>query len=56
MADLYAKDYTPEQMQTMKDHLKEAMEAGYIGLSTGLEFVPGVVSRPEEVEELADAA
>lgn len=53
VADLYAKDYTPEQMQTMKDHLKEAMEAGYIGLSTGLEFVPGVVSRPEEVEELA---
>ena len=30
----------------------KAMEAGFIGFSTGLEFIPGIVSRPEEVERL----
>ena len=53
MANLYTPDYTEEQFQIMADFLREAMEAGYIGLSTGLEFVPGVVSRPEEIERLA---
>ena len=53
MAKLYTTDYTEEQFQIMADFLKEALEAGYIGFSTGLEFDPGVVSRPEEVERLA---
>ena len=53
LAGIYTTDYTEEQFQVMADLLTEAMEAGYIGLSTGLEFLPGILSRPEEVERLA---
>lgn len=53
LAGLYTTDYTEEQFAIMERFLREALEAGYIGLSTGLEFVPGIVSRPEEVERLA---
>ena len=53
LAGIYTTDYTEEQFQVMADLLTEAMEAGYIGFSTGLEFLPGVLSRPEEVERLA---
>lgn len=54
MADLHTTEYTEEQFQIMADFLREAMEAGFIGLSTGLEFAPGIVSRPEEIERLAE--
>lgn len=53
LAGIYTTEYTEEQFQVMADLLKEAMEAGYIGLSTGLEFLPGILSKPEEVERLA---
>ena len=53
LAGIYTTDYTEEQFQVMADLLTEAMEAGYIGLSTGLEFLPGLLCRPEEVERLA---
>lgn len=53
IAGLYTTDYTQEQFDTMASFLREAMEAGFIGFSTGLEFIPGIVSRPEEVEKLA---
>ena len=56
LADLRTTDYTPEQFRIMADFLKEAMDAGFIGFSTGLEFDPGVLSRPEEVEKLAMVA
>ena len=56
MAQCYTPEYTEEQFQIMADFLREAMEAGYIGFSTGLEFVPGIVSKPEEVERLAQIA
>lgn len=53
MAGVYTTEYTQDQFQIMADFLREAMEAGYVGFSTGLEFVPGIVSRPDEVERLA---
>lgn len=53
MAGLHTQEYTEEQFQIMAGFLREAMEAGFIGLSTGLEFAPGMVSHPEEVERLA---
>lgn len=56
MADLHTSEYTEEQFQIMADFLREAMEAGFIGFSTGLEFAPGIVSRPEEVERLTAIA
>lgn len=53
MAGLHTTEYTEEQFKIMADFLREALEAGFIGLSTGLEFAPGIMSRPEEVERLA---
>ena len=55
-ADLYTAEYTEEQFGIMASLLREAMEAGYAGFSTGLEFIPGIVSKPEEVERLAKIA
>ena len=55
-AGLYTADYTEAQFREMERILREAMEAGFIGFSTGLEFVPGNVSRPEEVQRLAAVA
>lgn len=52
-ADLYTPDYTEKQFATMERILREALEAGFVGFSTGLEFVPGNVSKPEEVLRLA---
>ena len=56
MANLFTTDYTEEQFAVMEKFLREALDAGYFGLSTGLEFIPGIVSRPEEVERLAAVA
>ncbi|MEE1315101.1 MAG: hypothetical protein UHS49_04985, partial [Faecalimonas sp.] len=53
IASLYTKEYTEEQFEIMAGFLREAMEAGFIGMSTGLEFAPGVLCEGEEVERLA---
>lgn len=53
IAGINTVDYTEEQFAIMEKFLREALEAGFIGLSTGLEFDPGVMCRPEEVERLA---
>ena len=55
-AGIYSPDYTEEQFAEMERILREAMEAGFIGFSTGLEFVPGNVSKPEEIQRLAAIA
>jgi len=53
IAGATGKEVTEEQYEIMEGFLKEAMEAGFIGFSTGLEFAPGINSEPEEVERLA---
>ena len=53
LADVNTVEPTEEQYKIMEDFLREAMEAGYFGLSSGLEFDPGIMSKPEEVERLA---
>lgn len=43
-------------LELMRGYVREAMEAGAFGLSTGLIYVPGVFSDEREVVELAKAA
>lgn len=43
----------PEEMKEMRRLLREAVEQGARGLSTGLIYPPGVYSRTEELVELA---
>ena len=50
--------YTPgranaEEMAKMKAYLKEAMEQGYLGMSTGLVYAPSVYAQEDEIAELA---
>ena len=44
---------TSDEMEQMKAHVEEAMEAGAFGLSTGLTYVPGAYSETQEIVELA---
>ncbi len=53
IAGVSGKEATPEQFSVMEGFLREALDAGFIGFSTGLEFDPGINSEPEEVERLA---
>lgn len=53
IAGATGKEITSEQFDVMEGLLREALEAGFIGLSTGLEFDPGINSESEEVERLA---
>ncbi|UCC39118.1 MAG: D-aminoacylase [Candidatus Aminicenantes bacterium] len=43
---------TPEELEKMKSLVKEAMEQGACGLSTGLIYLPGRYSETDEVIEL----
>ena len=47
---------TPEEIQKMKDLVRQAMLDGAMGLSTGLFYVPGNYTPTEEVIELARVA
>ncbi|QOI96074.1 MAG: serine hydrolase [Flammeovirgaceae bacterium] len=44
---------TPEELLVMKDMLKQEMEKGSLGLSTGLEYEPAFYASRDEVIELA---
>jgi N-acyl-D-amino-acid deacylase len=44
---------TPEELETMKTHLAEGMEAGAVGMSTGLIYPPGAFAETDELIELA---
>jgi N-acyl-D-amino-acid deacylase len=47
---------TPQEMAKMKALVAKAMADGAVGLSTGLQYVPGSYAEPEEIVELARAA
>ena len=49
----YKRVCTPVEVEQMKVMLKQDMEAGALGLSTGLEYDPGIFSDPTEVMELS---
>lgn len=43
---------TAEELELMKDRLRDAMEHGAVGLSSGLIYIPGVYCTTDEVVEL----
>jgi N-acyl-D-amino-acid deacylase len=52
-AGLTGPEYSAEQMRAMQAHVREAMEAGAMGISTGLEFEPGRRATTKEVVRVA---
>ena len=48
-----AREPTGAEMQAMKDIVGEGLEAGAVGLSSGLIYDPGRFARTEELVELA---
>ncbi len=50
------REPTSSELEEMKNLVAEAMEAGAIGLSTGLIYIPGCYAKTEEIIELAKIA
>lgn len=44
---------TKQEMDTMKKYIREAMESGAWGFSTGLDYIPSAYASTEEIVELA---
>ena len=53
LAGVCGEEVTEEQYQIMEAALRQALEDGAVGMSSGLEFEPGRMSRPEELMRLA---
>jgi N-acyl-D-amino-acid deacylase len=51
-----AAKLTPDQMSKAKDLIRQAMQDGAVGMSTGLIYRPGMFSPPEEIIELQKVA
>ena len=56
MGQDFKRHATVEEIKAMRRLVGKAMREGALGLSTGLEYNPGVYSNPEEVRELAAEA
>ncbi len=56
MGDDFRRKATPAEIDSMKVLVRAGMTAGALGLSTGLEYDPGIYSDPDEVLELAREA
>lgn len=56
MGQDFARPATPAEIERMKSLVKTEMDAGALGLSTGLEYDPGIYSAPAEVLALARVA
>lgn len=48
----WKRDPSDRELEKMKELVREAMEAGAFGLSTGLDYQPGVFSKTDEIIEL----
>lgn len=55
LGDDYQRTARPEELQKMQDLLLQEFANGAIGLSTGLEYDPGIYSDTQEVLHLAQA-
>lgn len=53
MGGSFDRPPTPEELEQMKALVAQAMKDGAVGLSTGLIYLPGVFSKPDEIVELA---
>ena len=51
-----ARAPTAGELESMRGHVAEAMEAGAYGLSTGLTYPPGIFAETPEIVELAKVA
>jgi N-acyl-D-amino-acid deacylase len=56
MGDDFRRPATPQELSRMQTMLASELEAGALGLSSGLEYDPGSYSTPAEVVELARVA
>ena len=56
MGDDFKRAATADEVRRMEDLLRTEMAAGALGLSTGLEYDPGIYSAPSEVVALAKVA
>ncbi len=56
MGGNFAREPTPEEMETMKALVEQGMNEGAVGLSTGLIYLPGSFAKTEEIVELAKVA
>lgn len=52
----FRREATPAEVQRMAALVRDGMRAGALGLSTGLEYDPGIYSSREEVRTLAEVA
>jgi len=56
MGDDFKREATKEEISAMKDLIEREMQSGALGLSTGLEYDPGIYSNTNEVIEAAKVA
>jgi N-acyl-D-amino-acid deacylase len=56
MGDGFRRAATAQEIERMRELVRADMQAGALGLSTGLEYDPGIYSTPAEVVELAKVA
>ena len=56
MGGSFMRPPTDKELDRMKDLVREAMNDGAVGLSTGLIYLPGTFAKTEEIIELAKVA
>ena len=52
--DFDNREPTESELNIMKDHVRESMESGALGLSTGLLYPPGIFAKTDEIIELCN--